>query len=54
MVDLFWRLFEKTGFIGCYLLYKVIEKAEDERFLGLSPDKDENASKAYQIRKESI
>ncbi|NLX71346.1 MAG: YqzL family protein [Clostridiales bacterium] len=54
MLDLLWRLFEKTGTIGCYLLYKAVEKSKDERYLEPSFNTMENTPEAYQIRKESI
>ena len=33
MIDMLWYLFEKTGTVGCYLLYKAVEKSKDEPVL---------------------
>ncbi|MGI6189040.1 MAG: YqzL family protein [Clostridiales bacterium] len=54
MIDMLWYLFEKTGTVGCYLLYKAVEKSKDERSLDLSHEYDINSLEANQIRKESI
>ncbi|SFQ36586.1 YqzL family protein [Caldicoprobacter faecalis] len=52
MVDLLWRLFEKTGSVGSYLLYKAVQRVEGESYLDPSVSSSGEEKKVYQVGKE--
>jgi len=52
MVDLLWSLFEKTGWISSYLLYKAVQRVEVERYLGPSVNASGEEKRVYQVGKE--
>ncbi len=52
MVDLLWSLFEKTGWISSYLLYKAVQRVEGERYLDPSVSTSGEEKKVYQVGKE--
>ncbi|MBM7581836.1 hypothetical protein JOD02_000673 [Caldicoprobacter guelmensis] len=52
MVDLLWRLFEKTGSVGSYLLYKAVQKGEGEGYLDPSLFSPREERKVSQVGKE--
>jgi hypothetical protein len=52
MVDALWRLFEKTGSVGSYLLYKAVQRVEGESYLDPSVSSSGEEKKVYQVGKE--
>jgi hypothetical protein len=52
MIDLLWNLFEKTGSVSSYLLYKAVQRVEGERYLDPSVSNSGEEEKVYQVGKE--